>query len=297
MILLVLSLATAGGSLLFFTAQALRPRRELRVSLARASGRQLATPSSETAKLAWRRLTQRVAAAALSLARPFDLDAVAARLLRAGVSSRFGPDEFVALKLLCAAVAAALGILLSVLSAKPATGLLIVVVFAALGFIAPEWVLHARARSRREEIATALPDKLDLMAVTVEAGLGLDAALARIAAGADGAFAEELGLAVAQMRMGESRAAALKGLAERVDVPELTSFVRAVVHADRLGTSITRTLRIQASEARSRRQSAVEELVGRTPVKMLLPTVLFIFPALFVVVLGPALLQLVWNLG
>ena len=296
MILLLLSLLAAGGSALVFGAQALRPRRELKLSLARARGGSQPAAAA-TPRITWHRFGGSVAGTALRVARPFDLDAVAVRLLRAGVSSKLGPEEFVVLKLLSAAVVGGLGLLLAFAAARPATGLVIVLVFAALGFVGPEWVLHARARSRREEIGAVLADKLDLMAVTVEAGLGLDAALARMATADSGPLAEELGLVVAQMRMGESRAAALKALAERVDVPELTSFVRAVVHADRLGTSIARTLRVQASEGRARRQAAVEELVSRAPVKMLLPTVLFIFPALFVVVLGPALLQLVWTLG
>jgi len=137
-----------------------------------------------------------------------------------------------------------------------------------------------------------LPQGLDLLAVSVEAGLGFDAAVAKLTEQMDGPLVDEFELMLAEIRMGESRENALKKLAERSGVPEVASFARAMIQADRLGVSIGRLLRSQAIETRLKRQAAAEERAMKAPIKMLFPTVLFIFPALFLVVLGPAFIQL-----
>ena len=108
----------------------------------------------------------------------------------------------------------------------------------------------------------------------------------------DGALSEEFGLTLGEMRIGESRQDALKKMAERIDTPELSAFVRAIVQADQLGISLGRILRVQAADTRLRRQAAAEERAMKAPIKMLFPTVMFIFPAMFLVILGPALLGL-----
>jgi tight adherence protein C len=136
-----------------------------------------------------------------------------------------------------------------------------------------------------------LPDALDLLAVSVEAGMGFDASLAKMNEHMDGPLSEEFGLTLSEMRIGESRSEALKRLAERVDADELSAFTRAIIQADQLGTSLGRILRVQAADARLRRQAAAEERAMKAPIKMLFPTVLFIFPAMFLVILGPAILN------
>jgi tight adherence protein C len=108
----------------------------------------------------------------------------------------------------------------------------------------------------------------------------------------DGPLAEEFGLTLGEMRIGESRSEALKKMAERVGSPEMAAFTRAVIQADQLGISLGRILRLQAAEARNRRQAAAEEKAMKAPIKMLFPTVLFIFPAMFIVILGPAFMNL-----
>ena len=139
---------------------------------------------------------------------------------------------------------------------------------------------------------TELPDTLDLLAVSVEAGLGFDGAIAKVTEHMQGALSEELSLVLGEMRVGESRQDALKKLAERVPAPELAAFVRAIVQADQLGISLSRILRVQAADTRLRRQQAAEERAMKAPIKMLFPTVMFIFPAMFIVVLGPAMMSL-----
>ena len=108
----------------------------------------------------------------------------------------------------------------------------------------------------------------------------------------EGPLAEEFGLTLSEMRIGESRTEALKRLAERVDAPELSAFARAIIQADQLGTSLSRILRVQAADSRVRRQATAEERAMKAPIKMLFPTVLFIFPAMFLVIIGPAIMNI-----
>ena len=133
---------------------------------------------------------------------------------------------------------------------------------------------------------------LDLLCVSVEAGLGFDAAMARITERLQGPLLEELTIVLHEMRIGESRVQALKNFSDRLDMPETTSFARSIIQADQLGISLARILRVQAQDSRHKRQMAAEEKAMKAPIKMLFPTVLFIFPAMFIVILGPAMLQL-----
>jgi tight adherence protein C len=217
-------------------------------------------------------------------------DTVARRLMAAGLGLRISPTGFLALK----AVLALLGIFVgSFLGAsRGATGVLMGALMAgALGFLGPDYALTLKARARKEKVRAELPDALDLLAVSVEAGLGFDASLAKLNEHMDGPLAEEFGLTLSEMRIGESRGEALKRMSERVDAAELSAFTRAIIQADQLGTSLGRILRVQAADARLRRQAAAEERAMKAPIKMLFPTVLFIFPAMFLVILGPAILN------
>jgi tight adherence protein C len=127
--------------------------------------------------------------------------------------------------------------------------------------------------------------------VSVEARLGFDASITKITEHMAGPLSNEFALALGEMRVGEGRADALKKMEQRVAAPELSSFVRAIIQADQLGISLGRILRVQAADTRNRRQSAAEEKAMKAPIKMLFPTVLFIFPSMFIVILGPAILN------
>ena len=131
-----------------------------------------------------------------------------------------------------------------------------------------------------------------MLAVSVEAGLGFDGAVSKLTEHMDGALSEEFALTLGEMRIGESRHDALKKLAERSAAPEIASFTRAIIQADQLGISLGRLLRVQAADSRLKRQAAAEEKAMKSPIKMLFPTVIFIFPAMFIVILGPAFLNL-----
>ena len=219
------------------------------------------------------------------------MEAISLKLLGAGLGRRLTPTSFLALKGGFAVGGALLGVLFSSMAGS-ATGLLFTVGLAAAGFFGPDYFVNLKARSRRERIKADLPDALDLLAVSVEAGLGFDGAIAKITEHMEGPLADEFSLTLGEMRIGESRQDALKRMADRVDAPELSSFTRAIIQADQLGTSLGRILRVQAADSRLRRQAAAEEKAMKAPIKMLFPTVLFIFPAIFLVILGPAFMNL-----
>jgi tight adherence protein C len=220
------------------------------------------------------------------------IEGVSTRLLAAGLGRTVSPTAFLAFKSGLAIGGFALGALFGGAVTGARGVLFFSLVLAGFGFIAPDFLVSAKARSRKDTIRAELPDALDLMAVSVEAGMGFDGAISKLTEHMDGALAEEFGLTLGEMRIGESRQDALKKMADRIDTPELSAFVRAIVQADQLGISLGRILRIQAHDTRLKRQLLAEEKAMKAPIKMLFPTVVFIFPAMFIVVLGPAFLNL-----
>jgi len=239
---------------------------------------------------------ERFAAIPLKLNPRMSIETISSRLLSAGLSQRTTPTAFLAITGGATVGGAVLGLSLAAI-ASPVAGLLFLPLFAAVGFHSPEMILSSRIRSRREAVRGALPDALDLLAVSVEAGLGFDGAITKLTEHMEGPLVDEFSLLLSEMRMGESRQTALKNMVVRVDTTELSSFVRAVIQADQLGISLGRILRVQAADSRMRRQAAAEEKAMKAPIKMLFPTVLFIFPAMFLVLLGPAILNILKVLG
>ena len=220
------------------------------------------------------------------------LDAISMRLLAAGMSRSLTPTTFLAIKAGAGIGGGVLGFVAGTAFAGPAAGFLFALGLGVGGFMVPGFVVGMRARKRREELRAQLPDALDLLAVSVEAGLGFDGAIAKLTEHMEGALQEEFSLTLGEMRIGESRHDALKKLAARSGAPEVASFCRAIIQADQLGISLGRLLRVQATDARLKRQAAAEEKAMKSPIKMLFPTVIFIFPAMFIVILGPAMLNL-----
>ena len=215
---------------------------------------------------------------------------VARKLLSAGLAGKVSPETVIAAKAVLCTLALLAGFMVGS-KAAPATGVLLGLSLGFLGFLAPDVFVNGKVRDRQERVLAALPDALDLLAVSVEAGLGFDGAVAKLVDYMDGPLIDEFALTLNEMRVGESRNEALKRMSARVDVPELGAFIRAIVQADQLGTSIAGILRIQAADARTRRQFAAEEKAMKAPIKMLVPTAVFIFPALFIVILGPILMN------
>jgi tight adherence protein C len=173
--------------------------------------------------------------------------------------------------------------------------LLLIAVFLILGVMMPQMWLQSRVSQRQAQILKSLPDAFDLITTCVEAGLGLDAALARVAAKVEGPFAVELHRTLQEISLGRMRRDALKELGERTGVPDLISFVNAVIQAESMGSSIGTVLRVQAEQLRVRRRQRAEAQAYKAPVKMIFPLVLCIFPALFIVILGPAVITIIQD--
>ncbi|HPZ72117.1 MAG TPA: type II secretion system F family protein [Peptococcaceae bacterium] len=163
---------------------------------------------------------------------------------------------------------------------------------AIMGILFMRYYLTVRIRKRQETIEKELPAMLDLLSVSVEAGLGFDAALERVVSKAEGELSDELRRTFKDIQRGKSRRQALKDLAERTGVEDVHSFVGAIIQAEQLGVSIGKVVHTQAEQARQKRRQRVEEKAMKAPVKMLIPLVLFIFPTIFIVLLGPALINL-----
>jgi tight adherence protein C len=234
-------------------------------------------------------IVERLARLILRLNPKTTIDAVSYKLVSAGLSRRISPTTFLALKAICPIGLGLIGIAFGAAS-SPLMTVVIVVALGALGFIGPDFVVNSRIKSRQEAIRAQLPDALDLLAVSVEAGLGFDGAVSKLIQSLEGPLIDEFNLTLSEMRVGEARPEALRKLSERCQVPELSAFSRALIQADSLGISLGRILRVQAADTRERRQAAAEEKAMKAPIKMLFPTVLFIFPVLFVVTIGPAVL-------
>ena len=295
--LFVLAIALLGTAAFLAAEAATMPARQRTHALRRAAtyGRLRRTAREDGESFRSRvliPLEQRLARVAFRLTPRASVDSIAAKLLAAGLGRAWTPQKFLAAKGGLAVSALLFGMFTGAISGSAGTSFALGFLFASVAFFVPDLVLRLKASRRREDIRAEIPDALDLLTVSVEAGMGFDGAIAKLTEHMDGPLAEEFALTLGQMRVGESRAEALKALAERVDAPEVAAFVRAIVQSDQLGMSLGRILKAQATDARNRRQAAAEERAMKAPIKMLFPTVLFIFPAMFVVVLGPAALNL-----
>jgi tight adherence protein C len=160
-----------------------------------------------------------------------------------------------------------------------------------LGFLAPDYYLTSKAGGRGNGIRDQLPDALDLLTISVEAGLGFDAAIVKVTEKMKGPLTEDFKRAAGEQRIGKSRQEALRGISERVEVKELQSFISAIIQADQLGVSMSKVLRIQSEQLRIERRQRAEEKAARAPILIMLPTVGCIFPSLFIVILAPAALS------
>ena len=169
--------------------------------------------------------------------------------------------------------------------------------FSLVGFYLPFYIINSRSRQRQGAIIRSLPDAFDLITTCVEAGLGLDAALSRVAEKVEGPFAQELSRALRDIALGKPRREALRELGERTGVPDLIQFTNAVIQAEAMGSSIGTVLRVQSVQLRVRRRQRAEEQAYKAPVKMLFPLVLCIFPTLFIVILGPAAITIMNGFG
>jgi tight adherence protein C len=221
------------------------------------------------------------------------VDNVKRKIVLAGSPPGYEVDRFLIFKVLgVASVILWIALAAIFLSGNGLLAILVVVVASGVCVFGPDILLDGRIQRRREEIERRLPDTLDLLVISVEAGLGFEQALERTASAVPGPLSEESRRMLQETRMGASRADALRALDERTQVDDLRTFILAMLQADAFGVSVSRILRGQADEIRIRRRQAAQELSQKAPIKMLFPLAVCIFPAVFVVVLLPAAIQI-----
>jgi tight adherence protein C len=219
-------------------------------------------------------------------------ETIAQKLVHAGNPPNLNVDKILVMKLLgLISVVIWIPILLSLGFAGPLLFVGVIVMWGA-AFMYPDVVVNRKIEDRQKEISRKLPDILDLLVISVEAGLGFEQALDRTCTAVPGALSDEFRRMLHEIRIGATRANALRAMADRSDVPELRAFILAMLQADTFGVSISRLLRSQAEETRTKRRLVAQEKAQKAPVKMLFPLVFCIFPSIFVVILGPAMINI-----
>ncbi len=213
------------------------------------------------------------------------------KLELAGRPNNWGPAEFFGFRAVASVMLAVLAFLLLSVTAQPVmTRILGTLIGLALGYLLPVLWLSSKIRRRQDEAVKALPDALDLLTICVEAGLGFDAAMSKVAEKWDNELAKAFNRVIQEIGLGKLRRHALREMDHNLEVPDVTSFVAAVIQADQLGVSMAKVMRIQSEQMRIKRRQRAEEKAHQAPVKMLFPMVFLIFPAIYIVLLGPATL-------
>ncbi len=184
------------------------------------------------------------------------------------------------------------GLVFQLMLTAPAVRVVIVIAALVVGFFAPNLYLYQKSHERAERLQRDLPDAIDLLTISVESGLGFDAALQQVARNTEGPLAEELSRVMREMQIGQGRADALRAMGERTNVGDLRTFVGAMVQADAFGIPVAQVLRVQSAEMRVKRRQRAEEKAQQVPVKITIPLIFCILPTLFIAVMGPAVLSI-----
>jgi tight adherence protein C len=223
------------------------------------------------------------------------------RLALAGNPGNLRVADWLGIKAVAAIVGAIIFFLLffvaGVLGLPPMLRILMTAVGLMFGYTLPEFWLGGRVRKRQHAILLQIPDALDLLTISVRAGLGFDAALGKVVEKLHGPLTEEFRRALAEVRVGKARREALRDIVPRTEVQPLTNFIGAIIQAEQLGVSISKVLQVQSEQLRIERRQRAEEQAAKAPIKMLFPLVGCIFPSLFIVILGPAIILIMLNLN
>jgi tight adherence protein C len=296
-LMIALMIATSVGALAYVVASVSIERADVRESLRRLEGYQIQDVRDQEMLAP---ISERVVTPLLDgltgVARRFTPagygENVAQKLVHAGNPPNLNVDKILVLKLL-GLVSVVLWIpIFIVLSFQGPLLFVGVLVMWAGSFMYPDILVNRKIEDRQKEISRKLPDILDLLVISVEAGLGFEQALDRTCTAVPGALSDEFRRMLHEIRIGATRADALRAMADRSDVPELRAFILAMLQADTFGVSISRLLRSQAEETRTKRRLVAQEKAQKAPVKMLFPLVFCIFPSIFVVILGPAMISI-----
>jgi tight adherence protein C len=214
------------------------------------------------------------------------------KLALAGSPAGWDVEKMAAIKFIGLLGGVGLGVLMISSAGRTPMALGVTLLAAAIGFFGPDAILQRRADARQDQIRKSLPDTIDLLTISVEAGMAFDAALNQVMKTVPGPLSQELGRMLHEMRLGSSRADAFRHLGERTSIEELRSFILAMIQADIFGISVGNVLRAQAKEMRTKRRQRAEERAQKIPVKILFPLIFCIMPSLFVVVLGPGAIRI-----
>lgn len=210
-------------------------------------------------------------------------------LIMAGLVDKFTVTDFLGLRFLAGATCSAVAFLTTSLNRPVTSAMLISLALFMVGLYLPNFWLRSKVTERQRKIARALPDALDMMSICVDAGLGFEAAIQKVALQWDNELALEFRRVISEIRVGVTRSEALRHLVDRTGVADIGSFVAVLIQADQLGIAIRNVLHTQAEQMRVRRRQRAQEAAQKAPLKMLFPMTIFIFPAMFVVILGPAI--------
>jgi tight adherence protein C len=304
LIAILLAAAAAGGVLLIFFA--LLGSRSMDPVQARLT--QLGTMQAQTLEQmelqqplferTLRPVLLRLTGMAQRLASPTKINRTERRLLQAGSPGGLRTIDFLALKLLVAGI---VGIVALLLLAVVAGSLPFAVIgglaAAGIGFFAPELWLSRHIKERQRQILLSVPDTLDLLTISVRAGLSFDGALSKVVEKTRGPLSDEFQRALAEVRVGRTRRDALRDMVGRTNVQALTNFIGAIIQAEQLGVSISKVLQVQSEQLRIERRQRAEEMAAKAPIKMLFPLVGCIFPSIFIVLLAPPIILIMANLG
>ena len=291
------AMVCAGVIVLIVSLQGIRvPANLTRSNLANATGRVTNLRDVVLARPSHERLMRPAVASLANTARRITprgfAETLDRRIHQAGLSERWPIDRVLVSKLELAIVGGLLGAIKLVTDPSPASLLLLVAATVA-GFLIPDLLISMKARERQELIARELPDVLDQVTICVEAGLGFDAALSRVASTSDGPLAEELQRTMSDMSAGVPRAQALRIMGERVQIPEIRQLVTALVQAQRHGVPLAETLRIQSTEMRSKKRQHTEEKAAKLAVKMIFPIIFCFMPVFMIVSVLPTILNMI----
>lgn len=218
------------------------------------------------------------------------LEGTQKQLMYAGYTGRMQVSDFMGIRGMAMVLGIGTGVGLGLLTGQGSFGfVMFLFIFGGIGYVAPTFWLRGKINERKLQMMRALPDAIDLLTISVEAGLGFDQALARVVSKSDNALTREFARVLQEMRVGVARRDALRSLVDRTGVDDLSSFITAIIQAEQLGASVANVLRVQSDEMRTRRRQYAERQAQLAPVKILFPMAFLIFPPVLVVVLGPAI--------
>jgi tight adherence protein C len=246
-----------------------------------------------------RPMAQRISGAATRMTSAGYSERIEKRLALAGFPGGMRTQEFLGLRLITAAAGAGIGALVGLVFLIGGFAGAVVGLAGGflIGYVVPDFWLRRRIRARQHKILVQIPDALDLLTISVRAGLGFDAALAKVVEKMEGPLVNEFRQALAEIRMGRTRRDALRDVVARADAQPISNFIGAIIQAEQLGVPIAKVLQIQSQQLRIERRQRAEELAAKAPVKMLFPMVGCIFPTIFIVILGPAIITVMTGPG